>query len=59
MASILVILGGFAGLVLAVTALVLGAGPLAALAIWSGSGIATVGLSLITLSPHAAEPLTA
>jgi hypothetical protein len=46
MASILVILGSFAGLGCALAALLTGMGPLVALAYWMGGGLAGLSLAL-------------
>ena len=59
MASILVILGSFAGLGCAFAALLTGMGPLVALAYWMGGGLAGLSLALAgaALVPvHNAEP---
>ena len=55
MASILVVIAGVAGFVLALAALIAGLGPLAALAVWSGSGL-VLAMLLILASLAGTQP---
>lgn len=55
MAPILVVIAGVAGFVLALAALIVGLGPLAALAVWSGSGL-VLAMLLILASLAGTQP---